>query len=89
MKWVLPNFFLLFILILFWTMHLRFAESYSRLTTNVCRESHRPSLGKELFAEKLFTVRALPRVTLSKPFAESTPIFAECIGHSAKRFPGV
>jgi hypothetical protein len=42
------------------------------------------TLGKAPFAEKNFTERSLPSVTLSKAFAECNMGFAECLGHSAK-----
>jgi hypothetical protein len=48
------------------------------------------ALGKEGFADALFTEPSLPSVTLGKAFAECFEGFAECFGHSAKRsFPVV
>ena len=42
-------------------------------------------LDKEVFADKLFTERPLPSVTLGKGFAECISAFAECLRHSAKK----
>jgi hypothetical protein len=42
------------------------------------------ALGKEGFADALFTEPSLPSVTLGKAFAECFEGFAECFRHSAK-----
>ena len=47
------------------------------------------ALDKEVFADKLFTERPLPSVTLGKGFAECISAFAECLRHSAKKPPPV
>jgi hypothetical protein len=47
-----------------------------QLTANIYREPHGQALDKVLFADKLFSVIALPRATLGKPFVA-------CISHSA------
>jgi hypothetical protein len=43
------------------------------------------ALGKEGFADALFTEPSLPSVTLGKAFAECFQGFTECFRHSAKR----
>jgi hypothetical protein len=48
-----------------------------------CRVSKKV-LGKELFADKMFTEYFLLSVTLAKCFAECKMAFAECLRHSAK-----
>ena len=47
------------------------------------------ALGKEVFADKLFTERPLSSVTLGKGFAEYISTFAECLRHSAKKLSPV
>ena len=51
--------------------------------------SVRLALGKKVFADKLFTERPLPSVTLGKGFAECISAFAECLRLSAKNRPPV
>jgi hypothetical protein len=48
---------------------------------NVCRDPEVWLTAKNPSADCLFVVRALPRVTLAKPFAEGKPAFALCIWH--------
>ena len=43
------------------------------------------ALDKEVFADKLFTERPLPSVTLGKGFVECISAFAKCLRHSAKK----
>jgi hypothetical protein len=43
------------------------------------------TLGKEPFADRIFTERSLPSVTLGKAFAKYFWGFAECSRHSAKQ----
>ena len=52
---------------------------------NFSLPSVRIALGKEVFADKLFTERPLSSVTLGKGFAECISAFAECLRHSAKK----
>jgi hypothetical protein len=51
---------------------------------SLCRVSEKKTLGKELFADKIFAECSLPSVTLGKAFAECKIAFAECLRHSAK-----
>jgi hypothetical protein len=48
---------------------------------NVCRDPEVWLTAMDPSADCLFVVRALPRVTLAKPFAEGKPAFALCIWH--------
>jgi hypothetical protein len=65
-----------------------FAKSPGALTAHVFQESGGRLSTKIPFTERISAERPLPRATLGKPFAESKPLFAECIGHLTKpRFP--
>jgi hypothetical protein len=61
-----------------------FAE-YSLALGKVCAECPRKVLGKEAFADVLFTETSLPSATLGKACAECFLGFAECFRHSAKQ----
>jgi hypothetical protein len=56
-----------------------FAECYSLPSVR------KKALGKEPFADEIFTECSLPSVTLGKAFAECKIAFAECLRHSAKK----
>ena len=47
------------------------------------------TLGKEIFADKIFAERLLPSTALGKAFAECLAGFAECPQHSTKRTSAV
>ena len=47
------------------------------------------TLGKEIFADKIFAERLLSSAALGKAFAECLAGFAECPQHSAKRASAV
>ena len=47
------------------------------------------ALGKAGFTVKKFDGASLPSVALGKRFAECMGVFAECMGHSAKRVAAV
>ena len=53
--------------------------------TFLCRVPDKVHSAKRYFADKLFTERPFPSVTLGKGFAECISAFAECLRHSAKK----
>jgi hypothetical protein len=71
------QFFSCFFFWIFFDLH--FTECFS------LPSARQKALDKDLFANRFFAERSLPSATLGKAFAECKKVFAECLGHSAKK----
>jgi hypothetical protein len=63
---------------------LNLSSAFRKALGKIFTECPKKVLGKESFADKMFTEYSLPSVTLGKAFVECKMAFTDCLRHSAK-----